>query len=272
MDQTPGRTDRWLPLLGVALIFEGIAVAGIRQFRPTEVSSIIAVLGAALGVVTLLRYFRPPSDPSSWGTAGFAVFIYAAMTLAESYMTLDLQRGGDPLRHLDFPARTLTVGGATLFWASALARREHPVHERIALLGRIGAGLAQVGFLFSFVHELSSWANFSRYSNDNASFAVFSLLRLVYRVLLLWASIQMMRSGTDPEVLRNRFTGVHHLLIAWITLALLSGAVATFGFGAHAGALPFFWRHVLSTTATVTVAFTLARRFRTLPAEKAAAA
>jgi len=271
MDENPRRADRWLPLLGVALIFEAVAVAGIRQSQSTDVGAITAILGAALGVVTLLRHFRP-LPPASWVTAGFAVFVYGAMTLAESLVTLDLKRGGDPLRPLDFPARTLTVGGAVLFWAAALARRDHPADEKLARLGRIGAGLAQVGFLFSFVRELSVWGNLSRYSNDNASFAVYSVLRLIYRALLLWASIQMMRSGTDPEVLRKRFTAVHHLLIGWITLALVSGVVAGFGFGARNGAMPYFWRHLLSTTATVTVAFTLASRFRTLPSENTAAA
>jgi hypothetical protein len=271
MDEKPRRADRWLPLLGVALIFEAVAVAGIRQSPRADIGAITAILGAALGVVTLLRHFRP-LPPSSWVTAGFAVFIYGAMTLVESFVTLDLNRGGDPLRHLEFPARTLTVGGAVLFWAAALARRDHSSDERLARLGRIGAGLAQVGFLFSFVREISVWGNLRWYSNDNASFAVYSVVRLIYRVLLLWASIQMMRSGTDPEVLQKRFTGVHHLLIAWITLALVSGVVATFGFGDRTMAMPYFWRHLLSTTATVTVAFTLASRFRTLPTEKAVAA
>jgi len=270
MDENPGRTDRWLPLLGVALIAEAIAAA-LHASVP-EITALVPIFGGALGVVTILRHFRPVPDPSSWVTAGFAVFIFAAMTLVDSYLTLDLKGGGDPLKHLDFPARTLAVGGATLFWAAALARREHPFDAKLAQLGRIGAGLAQVAFLFTFVRELSLWGNYGRYSNDTTSVAVFSLLRLLYRVMLLWASVQMMRSGTDPEVLRKRFTGVHHLLIAWITLVIVSGVVATYGFGSYSGAKPFFWRQLLSISATVTVAFTLARRFRTLPTEKPAAA
>src|SRR5262245_33067534 len=138
MDQTYRRTDRCLPILGITLIVEALATAGVRHFDAMDVGSVIAVLGAALGVVALLRHFRPLPE-ASWATAGFAVFAFAAMMLSDSYINFDAGRGGDPLRHLEFPAKALTVGGATLFWGAALARREYPVHEKLALLGRMGA-------------------------------------------------------------------------------------------------------------------------------------
>jgi hypothetical protein len=268
-------TDRWLPFLGFALVAETLAVAEIPPPEPVP-SLVLAVLAGAFGIVTLLRSLRPERNPTSWANAGFAIFALAAILIVDSYITWSpiFANRRAPLLYLQITARMLMIGGATLLWAAALARRDHPGDATLALLGRIGAGIAQLGFFFAFAQELPSLGLFSSGPTGltHSSFAIFSVLRLAYRVLLLWASIQMMRSGSDPEVLRRRFSQVHFLLLAWISLMLLSAGLST---GLSSGnfttpsPFPTLWRQIVTYSAILTAVFTLARRIRLLPKERA---
>jgi hypothetical protein len=268
-------TDRWIPFLGFALVAVAMAVAGLPLREPVP-HLVIAVLAGALGIVTLLRSLRPERNPASWATAGFAVFALAAIMIADTYVTwspIFPNRGGRFV-YFQITARMLMIGGATLFWAAARARRDHLEDPTLARLGRIGAGIAQLGFFFAFAQELPSWGQFPGGTSGPTYswFAIFSVLRLVYRMLLLWASIQMMRSGSDPDILRRRFSQVDLLLLGWISLMLLSAALSTGlrpGNSTTPSPLPVLWRQIVTYTAILTAVFALARRIRLLPREKA---
>lgn len=157
--------------------------------------------------------------------------------------------------------------------AAALPRREQPDHPRLAALGRIGAGLTQLGFFFAFVQEIPSLGRTFTGPTGSAMHPIllFSLGRLVVRGLLLWASIQMLRSGGDLDVLRERFGTVHRLMIGWAAAIVVQSVLIFMSGQPSAAYLPNPIHQVLRTlvvvTMTVVVAFTLGLRFRTLPRE-----
>jgi len=238
-------------------------------------------LSAAMGIVTLLRFLRPEKDPASWSTAGFACISLAAVLIVNAFIYLSAFRSfrGLSLHYFNVPAMVLMGVGGTLLWSAALARREQPDHPRLERLGRIGAGIAQLGFVFAFIQEIPSMGRTLSMSGatgfDASTFAMYSMVRMVVRILLLWASVEMMRTASDEDVIRRRLSKVHHLMTAWAVAMTINSAViflATRPNTPLALPLPQFWRNVVYVTVTVTAAFTLARRFRSLPKERVAEA
>ena len=270
-------TDRWLPILALALIAASMAGFFLPAPEPIFLHHAFSVVAGALGAVALVRSIRPDPNPSSWTTAGFGAFTVLAVLTAnivQTYWKLgSLSAPG--LTFLFVPATVLTTCGATLFWGAALARRDHPGHERLALIGRIGAGLSQLGFVFAFVQEVPSlrYVTGAGMPGMGAPAAVLTpLLRLAIRALLLWASVEMMRSGSDPELLRLRFTRVHRIMIAWLVLLALYAVPIFFqrvGRSQDIDAGAYLWRNLLYCLVIATTAFLLARRFRILPAAEA---
>lgn len=271
MDDTPRATDRWLPALCISLIVEGVAVAVVTT-APYWVHQVIAIAAGATGIVTLLN-LRRPERRDTWGTAGFACVGLAVLLGIGGYEYLTPLTSGvrSALGFFGLPAMVLIGAGGPLFWASALAQREQPEHARLAQLGRIGAGLAQLGFVFAFAQEIPSIGRiFQVQSPPGASLLpLHSITRLIARILLLGASVQMMRSGADPEILAPRFATVHRLMVSW-ALALIANSVVLFALDRTE--IHYFLRGLVQVTMTLVAAFTLARRFRTLPREAPAEA
>lgn len=268
MDDTRRATDRWLPVLGIALIVEAFGTALLATESRITFSA-TAIVAAAGGIITFLNARRPERG-DSWSPVGFAGFCLAGMMviMGYEYFLPGQSMGRSALTCFGFPAMVLMGAGGPLFWAAALGRREQPDHPRLAQIGRIGAGLAQLGFFFAFVQEIPSIDRaFSLSTSRQPTFMLYSLVRLVVRGLLLWASVQMMRSGSDLQVLRERFGTVHRLMVGWAVAMLVNSVVILTSIPVHHLA-----RSVVYVTMTVVVAFTLARRLRSLPKEQAATA
>src|SRR5262245_49684356 len=193
MDDAPRPTDRWLPFLGIALIAEAFGGAFLRIPDPFPFHA-ITIVAAVMGVLMVLRTIRPERDPSSWAAVGFAAFALAVVMIVNGYQFFVLSKYRAPLSYLSLPATMLMGSGGSLFWGAALARRDDPGHEGLAKIGRIGAGIAQLGFVFIFVQEVPSWGRFGSgmTAGSASTLAMWSLVRIVLRVLLLWASIEMM--------------------------------------------------------------------------------
>ena len=274
MDEPRRPTDLWLITLSCFLIAEGIAAGFIRSSDPLPQSA-LAVVAVMLGVVMLIRSFKAGTDPSSWAAPGFAAFSLLSVMVVSSTMFLRPYFAAGvraPLVYFSVPALVLMGAGGALLWDSALARQDHPEHPRLDQFGRIGAGIAQLGFFFAFINEIPS---FGRSFDPGApTFAVNSLVRLVVRILLLWASVEMMRSAPEREVLLQRLVRVHYLMVGWACMMLVNSA-AMYAMSsppfAKAGQ-PTFLRNLIYVTVIVITAFTFARRFRHLPKEQPAAA
>lgn len=268
------KTARWLPILAVALIAEAIALFLIPGDEEVPCRA-LAVIAAMLGLVTLLRALKAEANPESWAAAGFAAFGLFAIMAVGSYLFLRPFFGVNvraPLMYFSVPAYVLMGAGGTVLWAAALARREQPDHPRLAQIGRIGAGIAQLGFFFAFINEIPSFGR--AFDPGVPAYALNSLVRLVVRILLLWGSVQMMRTSADPDVLRGRLTRVHHLMIAWAVMMAVNSLVmfGTWNGQSLQSPVPNFLRNIVYVTAIGVAAFTFARRIRHLPKEPALSA
>ena len=152
-------TARWLPILAVLLIAEAIATFLVPGDDPFPNRS-LGVIAAMLGLVTLVRALKGGTNPESWGPAGFAAFCLLSVMVVGSYVYLRpfiTSKVPVPLLYFNVPAYVLMGAGGALLWAAALARRDQPDHPRLAQLGRIGAGIAQLGFFFAFIYEMPSF-------------------------------------------------------------------------------------------------------------------
>jgi len=272
MEDAPRTTDRWLLILAVALIAEaGTAYASGLKTPP---GCALAIVAAALGAVTLLTSRRPETDPSSWTIARFAALSLVAILLINSYIYLSpgnfVRRA--PLTLLSLPAGMFMGLGGALLWSAALALRDHPRHPGLAKIGRIGAGVAQLGFIFAFMPEVSLLGR--TFGSMPTTYPLLSLARLVVRVLLLWASVEMMRAPLEPDLLRVRFVKVNRLMMAWASVMVVQSLVI---FGTtpgerYPGPFHLFMRNFIYQTAIVAATLLVARRFRVVPEEGAAPA
>ena len=274
MDEPRRPTELWLITLSCVLIAEGIAVALVRAPDPL-VQPFLALIAVMLGIVMLMQSFRAHANPASWAAPGFAAFSLLGVMVVSSVMFLrPFSTAGvrATLMYFSIPALVLMGAGGALLWAAALARYDHPDHPRLDQLGRIGAGIAQLGFFFAFINEIPS---FGRSFDPGApTFAVNSLVRLVVRILLLWGSVQMMRSASEREVLLQRFVQVHYVMVGWACMMLVNSA-AMYAMSSPPfakGGQPNFLRNLIYVTVIVITAFAFARRFRHLPKEQPAAA
>jgi hypothetical protein len=118
--------------------------------------------------------------------------------------------------------------GAPVLWGSALGRREDPENLLAQKAGRLSAGVVQLGFVFLFASEIRTWGMISRMYGSGgfgAAYGASQAMQIVDRVLLLWASIESVRTAVDADTIRLRAAKIHKLMIWWLLLYLLSGCV-----------------------------------------------
>lgn len=273
MDETPRPLDRWLPLLGVALIVEAAAVAALPtdpHLAVTTVQIITAVLAALAGALTLVSA-RKPSPPLPPRAALWLLFLLVIGTeLPWAVRAFGTHTPLQSFTLFQAIAVALKGFGTPLLWGAALARRESPGNADAQRSGRIGAGLVQVGFVFLFVAECQSWGMFQYLGSQPpavmAAYTLMQLAQVAARVVLLWASIDSLRQTSDLDAVRARAGRIHGLLVWYILLSVLSMGCGWLFASLHGSTvesgLAWGWNQAVLMTLTVAAALLVLRYFR----------
>ena len=188
MDQTPRFTDRWLPLLAVALLAEcavvftpwiakgsGDRVIAYQVLQPSLLFACAVLLGL-LAIATLIGTLRS-SSLSSRALAGIAliVFLIAEILINSRLLLISTGSAGSPYFLLQFVSTMILGTGAPLMWAAALARREDPGNLKLQKFGRISAGVVQLGFVFAFIQEALSFSTYMRSGMMSSAAGIYGL-------------------------------------------------------------------------------------------------
>lgn len=202
-----------------------------------------------------------------------AVFALAIQILSDT-LTLSGWLSGPFLSRfgvLHFPAFLLVESAAPLLWASALARRDRPLDPGLQKIGRLSAGLIQLGFVFTFAYEALSTAAWRRVGTVGGTYGMYALGMLIHRLLILWASIDSVRASAEEEVVRHRAHRIHKLMVGWLIAAATTTAASTIMWkvasnSGDSGELRYtFWRSAVHMTLTLTTTAAVTRALAARP-------
>jgi hypothetical protein len=290
MDETHRPTDRWLPLLGGLLVVEaviavlpstcreGLAInpfgTGFKYILVYYV--ICALLPGLLGGATLVASRRPAGRQLPSLLIWLAALAILGNGIPYLFQLIEYSNRMVFLPFFGYLSSLLQELAAPALWGAALLRRDEPGNFRLQKLGRVSAGLVQLGFVLLFVSEMQSWSSYGFLnSSDPGTGAVFALIKvseLAGRLLLLWCSIQSVRSSTDESVIRLRARKIHQLMTAWMWLMGLTMILwIVYGRLQSQGSAPTalayeFWRGAVTVTTILAATFLVAGRFRTAAA------
>jgi len=120
----------------------------------------------------------------------------------------------------------LTSVALPVLWGSAVARLRDPANPSLQSTGRKAAGLVQLAFIFRFAARCQYLGSVGSWDAINAGYAVWSLVEIVESLILLWASIESVRTTPDADAVRERAASIDKLLRAWFMLFFAGSAVA----------------------------------------------
>ena len=230
------RLRRGLIFLGYGLLFEGFLGFVLRLstlwdvasrpepiylFMPTQ-----ALMPAIFGLITLVSVWNNRFIPGA-ARAGFSAVV--ALIICH-FFTQFGSWGSISAILIFFPLGSLLFSTAVpLLWASALIRADHPEDAALQKFGRVGAGLVQLGFVLQFVAHVE-WIRRFGVSGDfrspyAAAYAVASTTEIVEHLLLLWASVESVRTAHELETVRTRAARIHRLMKAWLLVGLGSSLI-----------------------------------------------
>jgi hypothetical protein len=297
MDEPDRPTDHWLPLLGGLLLVEALtatypslAQEGIKEIPGIGTGAIpvyyasFVFLPALFGAATLVASRRRSGYPLPASLPWLAALSIIGGGFSYLFSLFEYSSRWAVLPMFGYASSVLHEMAAPVLWGSALARREEPGNLRAQKVGRISAGLVQLGFVFLFVSELQNYSWFEgRNISDPGTGAVFALLQgstLAERLLLLWCSILSVRRAADESLIRLRARKIHRLMSVWMWLVGLSwiSSVAYYRLltpGSEQTSVAYqSWRLALLISIQLSAAFAVAGRFRTavpqVPAVRAA--
>ena len=226
-------SERQLPLLGILLLVEAalaalppmatLAVKGTGSFP--GVSWLPFVLGhlvfpGVLGALVVAMHRR---------TTGTALLPWASLiAIAGNEMSLTgwAYLGTPRTLALCEPISSLLLSVALpVLWGSALVRLRDPGNPSLQSTGRKAAGLVQLAFIFRFAARFQFLGSVGSFSSINAGYAVWSLVEIVESLILLWASVESVRSAPDADAVRDRAARIHKLLRVWLVVIFLGSTV-----------------------------------------------
>jgi len=229
MDPTPRAPDRWLLFVGIALLVEAAVgfLPAVRDAGPGELSQFVqSACAAAAGGATLMAARRRASPEI------LRAFLWIAfIALGGLKVSVYLSYGFDSvLRNssilLSNASWSMLGFGAPILWAAALARTDNPGDAVTQKVGRIAGGLIQLGFVLLFASEATTWATFMRFRGTGlmpfGGYGFWQAIQVADRVLLLWASIESVRTDADEETLRQRAARIHRLMGWWLLTSLVA--------------------------------------------------
>lgn len=265
MDSTPRAMDRWLPFVGAALLVEAAVgfLPNVRIPGPNDIPHLVnAGCAAAVGGATLLAARRRRSPEILRAFLWMPFLAIGAMKLGV-YLGYGVSIFMSNSSFMFGTASWSMIGfGAPVLWGSALARRDDPGNLLAQKAGRIAAGLVQVGYVFLFASEVRTWGMYASMGGSfgggaAAAYGMSQALQTVDRVLLLWATVDSVRTAMDDDLIRRRAQRIHKLMSWWILLSLLSSGLSqvvtqmTTGSSTSIHQPSFILQFLISTTITL---------------------
>jgi len=273
-DGRPPYAERWLRILGIALLAESaLTFIPWLSSMPWDskagegVSIVMSFLGHAvvpglLGAITLVTY-RRAERAAVLRNAAVAGVVAVEFFLVGWYFVRE------PVSNLwgysELLSILLMVAAAPALWGSALARLEAPRREPLLLFSRKSAGLVQVAFIIRFVARARYWTSFGWMgSGADAGFVIWSLTEIVESVFLLWASIESMRQTVDEADGRRRAAKMHRMMRLWLICIVLGNIVGHVfqvlkDHGAFRQVPYYLWTLAINLTSTMIAVFAVAR-------------
>jgi len=229
MEMTRSRVYGFLSILGGLLLVESFAAFApvIKEYANSAFGAIVYFGGisltACLGLSALILSGRPADSrtPVAILCLGSATAFVPALLPPEGTWVLTPDQFTWLFRETAF---VLGIAGAPLLWGSALVRRERPEESEPWMLGRIGAGLVLLGFLITFVSQLTLFVPSSGFSiavlvGHASAFDVLGhVLRLATRLIVLWGSVEgarTVRGPADGVIIAQR---IRRLMMTWFLL------------------------------------------------------
>lgn len=219
---------RGFAILGVALLVEsglGLWTSLPTSDAPSAESSLVPImtvmthglLPAALGIFMIASTRKPAFLPIAVRAAFVTTVAIVVSGVVPQVLHLDSRGGSFAFQ----PASLLLMNlGAPILWASALALTDHPGDPVLLKHGRLSAGMVQLGFVFQCVVRLRTWGTTGLSSNlaNTASawavlFTLASVVDIAADLVLLWASINAVRTPIDEDTVRRRAARSHRLMM-----------------------------------------------------------
>jgi hypothetical protein len=276
-EERPPSTDRWLPWIGLALIAEALLILAppVEQYRQssnfygTPLSRIFLFVGQGIlpGLLggAMLATLRRPSAVAVSVWAAFACIVGMSLESFAAWTVADFK--GRILWTFLPTSALLSSIAAPILWGSALARRENPASLPLQKLGRISAGVIQLSFVFQFVAQVPQARGFaSMGSSVDPSFVIWSLGEVVGNLILLWATIEALRTNPDESAVRFRAERTHKLMRVWLGVfagvAIVIQLVQIANSRDYRSLVVQLWSTTEFVTIQVAAGFVLARRYR----------
>jgi hypothetical protein len=222
--------NRRLLLTGVALILGGAVGVSplVAAWRTQSLPQFAVGLSIVLsGLVAVLLSRRNAEGRLVAVFHRFAIGALA-VTLLSGFIEMFSQSVRMDSWTFFYIVNTLLISlGAPFLWGAALARRQEPGSLAAQKAGRLSAGAVQLGFIFLFAAEVRMLERFGNIGRsgaglESALFALNQLVTLVERILILWASIESVRTAVDEEVIVRRAVRINRLMGGWLLLVGLS--------------------------------------------------
>lgn len=243
MHPANGPLKREFIFLGAVLALEAAAAAtpwfsgGASRLFPSEstamTESVHFLTGVVLpGAVSFLVLVGSRSRAgSSLYLVQFAVSCVIVLGTQLRWMMLaatTVGRGGC-LVLVSYLGWLFQVFSVPALWGTARALSEQPGSSHLRQTLRQAAGVVQLGFVFSFIGlipELASLGSQARSPAWTTTLVVLAqLVELAGRLLLLWSSIQGVRTASNDDITLLRARRIHLSMIAWIASVGLMGFV-----------------------------------------------
>jgi hypothetical protein len=271
MDEPPRPVNRRLPLLGAALIIWGIVGLWVERgagfaYIP-QIGLCLIILLAGLSALRLSRRETSVGTATLFLWSGvlaiFALLLFGFVEMIQQMANLKSYGFFAIIQTL------LMILGAPVLWGAALARRADPGSLAAQKTGRLSAGAVQLGFCFLFaaeVHRLAQF-RFTEQMGSAASAAVYALFQLVdvgERVLLLWASVESVRAAADDAVILRRAVRIHRIMGGWLILGVAAAVLGNLRYYLTSSSTPgmtvYVWRSALLFLLTFGVAVAVFNR------------
>jgi len=273
---TDARFRRGLIVLGFALLLE-VCIGFLLRLssiwnpatRPEPLYLFVPTLAIAPAMFGLFSLASVWNERFIAGAARAGFSAIVALTLG-TFIVQFANWGPGSGFFLFYPlSSTATDVGVPLLWASALIRTEHPNDAGLNRIGRVGAGLVQLAFVLQFVALAQSWRSFGYQQPHQTLAGVFYILastaEIAESVLLLWTSVESVRTASDETVVRDRALRIHRLLKIWVFVWFATSLFYSISFHVSdptiSEVIVDLWRAALETTVPLATTFALARGY-----------